>query len=153
MRRLRSGGIVVGALTLIADTSLIVIAQTGELRAPSTGQDSLDRIAADLRDEYGSVRFHREELLEDRLNTLIVYGETSIGRIYRLQSAPLGVRPRSPFAKLPDMFVATSADGRRVYRLLGFDHAERAFNQLIADAPGQRFVAEPAAERRGEALR
>jgi len=50
---------------------------------------------------------------------------------------------------LPTMYVATSGDGSRVYRLAGFPGAEQAFNRLINEGPSQRIRTTPEAESRG----
>jgi len=115
---------------------------------------SLDQIADELRSDYGSVRFHRQEQLEDRF---LVRGTSkadlgSLPKLYQIQAMafdPSGtsLAPRVP-ANMPTMYVAVSHDDSRVYRLTGFEGAEEDFNRLVREGPVQNIITRQDAESR-----
>jgi hypothetical protein len=113
---------------------------------------ALIQVAKELYPEYGPVRFHREEHLEDSIDSG-QKGRESMPRIYQIEqprfdrSGPT-TTVRVP-SGLPTMYVATSIDGSVVYRLTGFQGAERSFNQLVKDFQLPNIHGKQAAESRG----
>jgi hypothetical protein len=115
----------------------------------------LTQVADELRPEFGSVRFHREEQFEDRF---IVRGATeslvaSRPGIYQIQEQRFdpssgSITERIP-NQLPTMYVAASGDGSRIYRLAGFPGAEQEFNRLVSEGAVQKITTTAEAESRG----
>jgi hypothetical protein len=112
-------------------------------------------ISGELRDQFGTVRFHREEEFEDRF---IVSGLSAenLGlapHVYQIQSPRFDHAGGSVLVRtgngLPTMYVATLSNEHRVYRLYGFANAEQDFNRLVSDAPSQRIIGTGDAESRG----
>lgn len=132
----------------------VVSAATQETSTPKAGAASLNEVADELRGRFGEVRFHRDETLEDRF---VLHGLKSsdfgrLPRFFQLQE------PRFDYSRgfllentsaLPTMYVASSSDGARVYRLYGFPMPEEEFNRLVGDGPAQKIGANGDAESRG----
>ncbi len=114
-------------------------------RAESRPASPLAQVAEELRSEFGPVRFHRHEELEESFMVLGVPGSVLVSRpfIYEVQGerfdASRGVMTEGIPAALPTMYVATLRDESRIYRLTGFQGAERSFNDLVRDGPQQRM--------------
>ncbi len=112
----------------------------------------LRTIAGELRSEFGPVRFERQRQLEDRY---FVRGTSRAAldlmpKLYQIQSARFdetGTERLPP--NLPTVYVGTSADGSRTYRLAGFDNAEESFNRLVKQGPVQKITTKQDAESRG----
>jgi hypothetical protein len=101
-----------------------------------------------LESEFGSVRFHREEALEDKLG--VDSNSSSAPHIYsieRQQSYRPGAVVRT--GGLPTMYVATIGEGTPAYTLAGFADAEHNFNKFVSEAPKQQIQTNEAAESRG----
>src|SRR5262249_45113788 len=110
--------------------------------------------AEDLRTQYGPVRFQREEQWEDRF--IVRWSPTTAAlmpRIFQVQSRRFDVAGDSVTTNastgIPTMYLATSPDESRIYKLAGFDSPERNFNRLVAEGPAQKIRTEGEAESRG----
>jgi len=116
---------------------------------------SLTQLAAEMRQRYGPVRFHREEDLEDQLVVRPTIETISAlnTRIYLIQAEPFDISNGSVIAHfgggLPTMYVGTSQDGKSIYKLAGFDGAEEEFRRLVRQLPEQAIRAKNQAESRG----
>jgi hypothetical protein len=132
----------------------VVTTASQETAAPKVGSDSLNQVAEELRGRFGEVRFHRDEALEDRfvLHGLKPSNFGRLPRFFQLQE------PRFDYTKgfllentsaLPTMYVASSSDRAKVYRLYGFPKPEEEFNRLVGDGPAQKIGANGDAESRG----
>jgi hypothetical protein len=116
---------------------------------------ALGRIANELRSEFGPIRFHREEQFEDRFLVRGSPGSVLALRpnIYQIQGERFdqsgGLTTERIPNGLPTMYVATSSDGSKVYRLAGFHGAEQEFNRLVSEGPDQKIRTTREAESRG----
>lgn len=122
----------------------------------STGPTaSLTSVSADLFKNFGRVRFHREEQLEDRfiVHGLAISDFDLIPHFYQVQSPRFdlskGFVEESSTDKLPTMYVASSSDGSQIYRLFGFPKPEEEFNRLVDNSPAQKITNAQDAEMRG----
>lgn len=118
-------------------------------------EPELAAISSELKPQFGVVRFHRDETLEDRfiVHGLPLSAFTLMPHFFQIQS------PRFDLSKgfvienssngLPTMYVASSADGAKVYKLYGFSNAEEEFNRLVADSPPEKIRGIGDAEMRG----
>lgn len=140
-------------ILLVGAGGLTAVAQASS--TPLSRTTSLDAIAAELKEEFGEIRFHREETLEDRF---ISHGlqPSAFGllpRFFQLQNPRFdlsrGFVMENISNALPTMYVASSQDGAKVYRLYGFPKPEEEFNRLVADGPLQKISGTADAERRG----
>ncbi len=115
----------------------------------------LKAISEELKDKWGNVRFHREEDIEDRF---IVHGLDPID----FRSLPLFFRVQQPrfdlsrdpiqenvATGLPTMYLATSNDGTKIYRLYGFQNPEEEFSRLLRDNRATQIRGTSDAEMRG----
>ncbi len=123
--------------------------------APKIGAASLSDITAELKDRFGEVRFHREETVEDRFISHGLQPSTLelLPRFFQLQEPRFdfsrGFVTENTMSALPTMYVASSSDGGKVYRLYGFPKPEEEFNRLVADSPLQKIGGSGDAESRG----
>jgi hypothetical protein len=116
--------------------------------------ETLASISKELQPEFGSVRFHRDEQLEDQF---IVRGApisaiSGEPKFYEVQKDRFEISDgvvSERFSGVPTMWIAASADGAKVYRLAGFESAEENFNLLVSDSPKQRISTTAEAESRG----
>ena len=108
-----------------------------------------------MRAQFGEVRFHRDETLEDRFIVkglpLSAFGQEP--HFFQVQSPRFDLSKGFVIEKytytLPTMYVASSADGLNVYRLYGFSNPEAEFNRLVADVPPQNITGTGDAQTRG----
>jgi hypothetical protein len=133
----------------------VVTAAAQEPAAPMVGAASLNQVADELRGRFGEVRFHRDEALEDRF---VVHGLKSsdfglLPRFFQLQEPRFdysrGFLMENTTNALPTMYVASSSDGAKVYRLYGFPTPEEEFNRLVVNGPAQKIGGSTDAETRG----
>jgi hypothetical protein len=109
-------------------SSAVGLGPAGYVRAQDRGERSaaLAQIAEQLHSEFGPVRFHREEQFEDRFIVRASPGSVFAGwpLVYQVQEERFDMSGASVVERvpndLPTMYVATSGDGSRVYRLAGF---------------------------------
>jgi hypothetical protein len=118
----------------------------------SDAVDALVQVAKELRPKYGAIRFHREEQLEDNIDSGRRDSD-SMPRVYRIEATPFDNSGPTTTVRvpngLPTMYVATSGDGRIVYRLTGFQDPQSNFNQLVKDSQLPYSPSEQGAEARG----
>ncbi|MEO8663372.1 MAG: RHS repeat-associated core domain-containing protein [Bryobacteraceae bacterium] len=140
-------------LPLLCTISLCFAQSSSAQKSGSQASEaSLPKIAEELRSEFGPVRFERQGQLEDRY---FVRGTSRamldlMPKVYQIQSTRFdeaGTERLPP--NLPTMYIATSADGSRTFRLAGFDNAEESFNRLVKQGPVQQIIAKQDAESRG----
>jgi hypothetical protein len=112
-------------------------------------------VSAELKNQFGTVRFHREEAFEDRfiVSGLSLEGYSLAPHFYEIQSPRFDLASSTTLVRmgggLPTMYVASLSDEHRVYRLYGFANAEQEFSRLVSDAPFQRIGGIGDAESRG----
>jgi hypothetical protein len=112
-------------------------------------------VSAELRDQFGTVRFHREEEFEDRfiVSGLSPEGFALAPHFYQIQSPRFDLTSSPALVRmgggLPTMYIASLSDEHKVYRLYGFANAEQEFNRLAGDAPSQKIKGTGDAESRG----
>jgi hypothetical protein len=133
-------------------TGVIFLPLIAQQDSKSVAEGPLVQVAQELYPADGPVRFHREDQLEDSLDSGRKDSD-SIPRIYRIEALPFDrsgptMTMRVP-SGLPTMFVAISSDGRIVYRLYGFQGAEHNFNRLVKDSQLAYSQSEQGAEARG----
>jgi hypothetical protein len=123
--------------------------------APTATASLLDQTAEELRPRYGPVRFHREEELEERF---VVIGSplsvlSRVPYFFLVQGQQFEMSGNSIYVHIlggvPTLYVATSPDGSRIYKLGGFPLAEEEFNCLVSDGPPQSIRGEDNATGRG----
>jgi hypothetical protein len=114
----------------------------------------LAQTAEELRHQFGAVRFRREEQWEDRF--VVKWSAATVAltpHIFQVQARRFEVSGDSLIAHtnsaIPTMYVSTSPDESRVYKLGGFDSPEQEFNRMVADGPTQKIGNEREAESRG----
>jgi hypothetical protein len=114
---------------------------------------SLAQIADELRPEYGGVRFHREEELEDRF-IVRAWPASALAvapHIFQIQARQFDFVGGSTTVRirngLPIMYLATSSD-ELAYKLAGFPSAEQEFSRLVSEH-SQKLRTKSEAESRG----
>lgn len=148
--------------TIIAFALLIVLLGSGcgqsvygQDMLSKGGDNSFVELSKDLKETYGTVRFHREEEFEDRfiVSGLSLAGFALAPHFYEIQSPRFDLASSTPLVRmgggLPTMYVATLSDEHKVYRLYGFANAEQEFSRLVGDAPSQKIRGTGDAESRG----
>jgi len=115
----------------------------GQACSPKDGETSLAAVAEEVKAQFGGVRFHREEELEEQFIAHSLAPSDSLApHFYQLQ------KPRYELSDgkvidnvangIPTMFVATTANEHKVFKLYGFGSPEQEFNHLVAEAPAQK---------------
>jgi hypothetical protein len=133
----------------------VVTTAAQETATSKTGSASLNQVADELRGRFGEVRFHRDEALEDRFvsHGLKPSDFGLLPHFFQLQEPRFdysrGFLMENTTSALPTMYVASSSDGAKVYRLYGFRTPEEEFNRLVADGPVQKIGGNGDAEGRG----
>jgi hypothetical protein len=138
---------------------LFGIASNRETYAQSSSdvstEPSLAMLSAELKAAFGPVRLHREEELEDRFTVpRLPHSDPGLlPRFFQIQ------RPRYDLSGdqildnvangIPTMYVASSADEKKIYKLYGFANPEQDFNRLVGDGRAQRILNSEEAESRG----
>jgi hypothetical protein len=115
---------------------------------------SLEQISQELRVKLGPVDFRREREWEDRF--VVRWSEPVISQlphIYKVQPRRFDTS-KEPVTErmagdLPVMYVATSSDELKSYKLAGFDSSEQDFNRMVADSSSQKIKTAREAESRG----
>jgi hypothetical protein len=125
-------------------------------QAPSIIENGLPfaDLSEELKGRYGAIEFQREEELENRFiaHGLPASSFSKMPHVYLIQSARFDLssgRPTELMGGIPTMYIASSPDEHEVYKLYGFDNAEKEFNRLIHDGPLQLIPGKSDAEMRG----
>ncbi len=147
-------------MTFVAVAFLLDLYSTPHLfgqASPIPGRDSvLNSVSEQLRTQFGTLRFHREEGFEDQfLPNVPSTTELELAPHFykiempRFDHASGSALVHSGNGGLPTMYVGTSADERKVYRLYGFTDPEVEFNRLVGDIPFKKIGGTSDAETRG----
>lgn len=127
----------------------------GQSESNRSDLSQLAGIRAELENQYGEVRFHREESLEDRfiIHGLPLPAFSHLPRFFQVQSPRFdlskGFVMESSSETVPTMYVAGLPDTSKIYRLYGFPNPEQEFERLIGDAPPMKIKGINDAEMRG----
>jgi hypothetical protein len=128
---------------------------TAQTTPTAVSKSSLEQVAEELQTQYGPVRFHRDEELEERFaaSSPTPAVLSSVPHLFQVQGLQFqlsngGLVERIPTG-VPTLYIATSPDGSKVYKLAGFPSAEGEFNRLVADNPMQKIRRIAEAESRG----
>jgi len=144
--------LIVTALTAAMQLySLVAHAQASQSNDALPG---LARVREELRPQFGSVRFTREEQWEERFVVRASPAAlTMTPRIFRVQVPRFELVGDSVIThtspSIPTMYVAAYPDASRIYKLGGFTSAEAEFNRLVSESPEQKIRTEAEAESRG----
>lgn len=146
-----SKGIVSMAISLLT---------TSTLKANTIACDNSDpvpalvQVAKELHAQFGAVRFQRDENWEDRFivrwSEQVFAGRPHVFKVQprRFDASKQPVTERLS-GDLPSMYVATSSNGSKVYKLAGFDSPEQDFNRMVLESPSQEIRTMREAESRG----
>lgn len=113
----------------------------------SADTEALARFSHELEPMYGKVRFHREEGFEDRLRNTNAPHSPVVPHIFQIQSQQSGDEALA--RSLPDMYVAVSTNGSRVYQFAGSPNAESNFDTMVKEQLPSSVSTKEQAESRG----
>jgi len=149
------GKVIVSALLLLVLNMCCGPKMSGQASSAKDSGHTFADVSAELKDQFGTVRFHREEEFEDRfiVSGLSLEGFSLAPHFYEIQSPRFDLASSTPLVRmgggLPTMYVASLSDEHKIYRLYGFANAEQEFNRLVGDAPSQKIRGAGDAESRG----
>jgi hypothetical protein len=141
-------------LLLMGTIPIALALRTNTFASDKSQPIPLAQVSQALHEKFGPVDFRRELAWEDRY--IVRWSETvvlQLPHIFKVQprrfdTAKQPVTERMA-GDLPTMYVATSSDESKSYKLAGFDSSEQEFNRMVVEGPSQQIRTVREAESRG----